>query len=711
MGFPKRCSAPPEKRCNLLPAGLAGALLAALVLLSSSRHLTAQTPVPSPTPVSGFTNIGITYYVDNDLGDDSFDCTAPIQASTIPPSSGVITGPCKTIQHAIDITRDRDLVVVTSQEPIQLSTAIRVPDLIGVVAAGFAPTICQNVVCSGRRFSLEHCQDIAGGSKVVLDSANGGPVIDVTAAGMPSLHALIAGFILGGTTSFDSPGAITLDHDAFTEVACNIIGQEDLPNVIGILTRGSEHAWIHDNTVHGSSQFPISVTLGPTPPVGGLGLVTDECLGGDTRTDQLDIESNLFAFNSNAGIWICSDGSGGHLMDGNNIRSNGRGVVLLSTADTTLRDNYIGDNYFDGVDILDGSQDNLLEGNEIESQEGTSSTGVLLQGSGVVFPLGNTLRGNAIRRNRVDVLIAGARGTQLTGNSITAIGDRTAVLLAIGNISGSGGPDFGQPTGTMLRSNKLYDDGVCTALQGCAIRLLPGVDVPIDAGSNDFGVDTPPEIQAVLWDQGQDAELGPVLLSAQSASAALGAGLGPVSSGRATRTRAAVTATPFPLVRATPRLTATPISGSLSSALLAPAPATPSAAIAGAAASLPATSTTPAAAPPAGSGPAPVAYVDPGNGNYYVELALCVMSASAQPVDGDAMTLSFFDGAGNSLGLTHVTASGAGCFSGDVGVRAPASGVQPATITIADASGANLSLAVTLGAPLIRTPSGPIQSQ
>src|SRR5581483_11919847 len=99
---------------------------------------------------------------------------------------------------------------------------------------------------------------------------------------------------------------------------------------------------------------------------------------------------------------------------------------------------------------LDASQDNLIDGNSIESQDGPSSTGIVLQSSEALFPLGNTLNADAIRRHRVDVLVSGARATRFVNNSISAIGERTAVLFSIGSLS-SGGPRFGQPSGTIFR--------------------------------------------------------------------------------------------------------------------------------------------------------------------------------------------------------------------------------------------------------------------
>lgn len=675
----RRAPAAPAGRVRLRPALLAAALLGVALsgAILDGGGLGAQVPaaLPSPSPTAtatpGLTNVGAVYYVDNDVGNDAFTCLAPTVGP--PPASGQTNGPCKTIQHAVDLTRDRDLVVVASAEPIQLQAAVEIADLIGVIATGFFAA---------------NCQDVVGGfPKVVLQSSYGGPVFHVTAAGASTLHALIAGFILGGATDFANPGAIVLDHDEFTELRCNIVGQEDLPNVIGILTKGSEHPWIHDNTVHGSTQFPISVSLSPSPPVGGFGLVTDECLGGTGRTDQLQVERNLFAFNSNAGLWICSDGSGGHLIRANNVRDNGRGIVLLSAVDTVLRQNAIGGNYYDGVDILDASQNNLLDGNQIESQEGPSSTGVLLQGSGALFPLGNTLNANQIRRNNVDVLVSGARATRFVSNSITAIGERTAVLFAIGNATGVGGRRFGQPTGTIFRTNKLYSDGECTAVRGCAIRLLPGVTTSIDATQNDFGVTDAVDIQAAIWDRARDPELGLVLFSGQLGVPATAPVAGATLAGGRGATRTPVAGSGAAVLA--------PVAGGTPSPGLPPAPPFATAV------------PTPVAGTESGA-TVPVAYLDPGTGNYYVELTVCVTDVGGQVVTGDLLTLAFFDGAGGTLGVGHASADAGGCFSGDVQPSGTGAAVPPAMVTVSDSSGASTSLAVSLGAPLVRPPRNPL---
>ena len=91
--------------------------------------------------------------------------------------------------------------------------------------------------------------------------------------------------------------------------------------------------------------------LGPTPPVGGFGIVTSECLGNGHSDDAL-IVNNLIAFNSNAGIFFCSDGAGGHIIVANTVRSNGRGIVLKDANDVIAAANAIQDNYYDGIELL-----------------------------------------------------------------------------------------------------------------------------------------------------------------------------------------------------------------------------------------------------------------------------------------------------------------------------------------------------------------------
>jgi hypothetical protein len=80
---------------------LTAALLFATATLAGSGPLVAQVPTPtvfpspSATPTPGLTNVGTNYFVDNDIGNDAFNCLSP---TILPqPVSSQVTGPCKTI--------------------------------------------------------------------------------------------------------------------------------------------------------------------------------------------------------------------------------------------------------------------------------------------------------------------------------------------------------------------------------------------------------------------------------------------------------------------------------------------------------------------------------------------------------------------------------------------------------------------------------------
>lgn len=627
-------------------------------------------------------------FVVDPAGSDLNPCTA--------------AAPCATIQAAVNRTRDRDGVIV-NPGVYDISQPIEVPDIIGISSASFATS----TTCSP--------QTLGGFSKVVLRSVTGQPIFHVTGNGSPLVGPLISGFILGGTTSFTNPGAIQLDGSSYAEVRCNIIGQEDLPNAIGVLLRNSDEANIHDNIIHGSTQFPISPTLGPTPPVGGFGIVTAECLGGG-RSDDATIARNLLSFNSNAGILLCSDGSGGHQVINNTVRSNGRGIVLRDANDTTVQGNVVQDNYYDGIEVLATSENNIIQQNTIESQEGPNSTGILLQGDGFLFPLDTVITGNFLRRNTINLFIAGARKTLIgvnrsigvftgagtnqpgvitlsgTGNVMSATGERADIVFALGNPTGqslnSASPSFGQPTDTVINGNTILANGPCGATRGCAIRLLPGVTTNIDATGNDFGVTRPEEIRAEIWDKYHDSALGQVLTP--NPGGPVPATPTPVPTLPPTPPPAANAAVPPSL--GTPTISGGPVVSPI-------ATATPGASGTGLAASA-----TPAAgAPPAV--PPPTAFIDPATGNYFIQLTLCVTSANGQPVVNDQLAVAIFDQAGNALGVVTVATTAQGCFIGAVQAPGAAAAVQPASITIADASGATTTLPVTPGSPIYQTPS------
>ena len=629
---------------------------------------------------------GIQYFV-SPTGNDANDCLSVGTA-------------CATIAAAVGLTRDRDIVLVFPGT-YDVATPIEVPDNIAIETV---PATATNATTT--TFTLVAPTSLSGAStacttgqttKVVLRSVNGQPIFHVTAAGSPVVFPVIFGFILGGTTSFSNPGAIQLDGTSYPDIGCNVIGQEDLPNVIGILLRNADNANIHDNTIHGSTQFPISPVLGPTPPVGGFGIVTSECLGNGHSDDAL-IFNNLLTLNSNAGLYLCSDGAGGHILVANTIRGNGRGIVLDEANDVIVAANAIQDSYYDGLEILDTSADNIITNNSIESNTGINSSGILLQGNGQLFPLDNVLVSNFLRRNTTNITIVGARRTLIgidktvkndlegkfgpaghvylidPANVMSADGERTDIVFSLGNPSGmnlnSASPTFGQPTDTVIRSNTIISNGPCDATRGCAIRLTAGVTVNIDATNNEWGVMQNDEIRAEIWDKFHDPALGQVIVAVPGLTIL---GTPP--------------ATPTPFPNAVPPYTYTPTAFN-------PPPAS--------AANFPASLAAPqnAVAPPP-----PTAYIDPTTGNYYVQMTVCVTNANNQPVPNDQLMVGLSDSDGDQLRSAQVATSANGCFSGSI---TAGTDIPPASVSITDPSGAVSNLDVTPGSPPYRPPAGSV---
>jgi len=508
----------------------------------------------------------------------------------------------------------------------------------------------------------------------VLESM-GAPVFHVTAVGSAALHVTIFGLTIGNAFDLGDTAAIVLDNDSYTEIGKNVIGAQDLPNSIGILLSSSDHPSIHDNTIQGSTLFPRTATVTTGQNAGGYGIASAECLGSINHSNGVQLVNNLFAKNSNAGVWFCSNGTGGAFVSQNTMRTNGRGLVLLDAVDTYISGNIVADNVIDGIDVLSTSERNIITGNTIESQQSQIGAGILLAGNGALSPLGNQIADNQIRRNTADVVIAGAQGTKFTDNSITAVGSNTGVLFSLA----IPGWSSGQPTNTYFGSNALQASGTCSATAGCILRLTAGVTAAIDAtGQNDFGVSDPALIQSQIWDSGRDPSLGTVY----------------------------VLASPPP---------PTPV-GILG---LPPPPPPPTVPAPGSAPSQPTPAPTPQTPfPPPGPTPSPTpaastvtttqatAYQDPlSNDYYYVVVSLTVNGGSAA---NDALTLNFFDAAGNALGTANVTTDAHGVYSGNV---QPDGGnpSQPARIVITDGSGANLSMVVAPGNPLKTPPTGPVQ--
>ena len=348
------------------------------------------------------------------------------------------------------------------------------------------------------------------------------------------------------------------------------------------------------------------------------------------------------------------------------------------------------------------STGNIITTNSIESQDGTNSSGVLLQGDGLLFPLNNVFTSNFFRRNTTNMTIIGARRTLIgvdktvkstlegkfgpaghiylvdPGNVMSADGERTDIVLSLGNPSGmalnSASPTFGQPTDTVINHNTITANGPCDATRGCAIRLTAGVNADIDATQNEWGVTQNDEIRAEIWDKFRNSALGQVVISNYTTSFL---GTPPA------------TPTNGPSYPPPPAYTPAPLLGGP-----VPPPNFPA----------PASSAAGSAPPP------PTAYIDPSSGNYYVELTLCVTDNSNRPVPNDALTIAVSDANSNPLGSANVTTNNNGCFIGDVGASGGGRGGQPANISITDPSGAVTNLTVGAGSPLYRSPTGPVLS-
>jgi Right handed beta helix region len=490
-------------------------------------------------------------------------------------------------------------------------------------------------------------------------NGSGGAVFRITSIGSQTLHTTLFGLTVGNAASPGAPAGVVLDNDSYTEIAKNVIGGEDTPNAIGILLRSSDHPIIHDNTIQGSTLFPYLTVLGIGPTTGGFGIVTAECLGAQNHSNGVQMINNLMAKNVNAGVWLCGDGTGGFFIQGNTVRGNGRGMVLLDAVDTYIAANTIGDNIYDGIDLIETSERNYITQNVIESQQQNLSAGILLAGNGSLFPKGNQLNQNLIRRNTVDVMVIGAQGTKFINNSITAVGNNTGVLFMLGNAIFNSG----QPIDTGFLSNALQANGNCSAIAGCAIRLAPGVTTPIDAsGGNDFGVTDIPAIQQQIWDHGRDPSLGIVYV---------GAGL--------------PTPTPIPGILGFPTPTSTPTPTPAPST---PPPSTPQPSTPAPSTPVPSGTAASGTGTPTG-GNQPVAYFDATSNSYYVAMSFCISDAQGNAVPNDTTTLSFTDSNGSQLGQASVTTDASGCFSGNVNTTPPVTSI-PAQVTLTSSGGTTI---------------------
>jgi parallel beta-helix repeat protein len=467
-------------------------------------------------------------------------------------------GPCATIQNALQYARDGDSIQVDTGI-YEICSTINVSKLVKITANN-----SRVILHSWDGSTVFHITTIGaalstGGSGAPAGSTGVGAS---PSSSIPNFNqfAQIDGFAIGGATN---PGAaaIFLDTDAYTAVTNNVLGGDPLTNpgqkcvngqpapntaatgpietfgnAESILLNSSDHPFIANNDILGSSIFQFSPQLAAGQSLTGFGVVTTECLGlGADSSDSVTLLNNLIARNTNAGVWLCSDGGGLHQIKSNVVRNNGRGVVLRAIDDTTIDANTITNDYQDGIVIYDASNNNTLTNNIIESNETPGAAGIRLGGFGAgLFPLATTLGTNTLLRNWVDVVITGARNTQLYGNTISADKDRTGILIQVGS---QGAQGYTQPEGTYIGvsgqpPNKVISNGQCGSTAGCAIRLDQGVTTGVDATGtvgaagtpvgpgptlppltssvsfNNFGLPPGADINTVLWHRPNDPSLG-----------------------------------------------------------------------------------------------------------------------------------------------------------------------------------------------------------
>ena len=478
-----------------------------------------------------------------------------------------LPGPCLTIAHALQYARDGDTILVENGI-FEICSTIEVTKLVTITAgSGVGPSNPVN--------------------KVVLHSFTGTTIFHVTAVGAPvgpgglAQHASINGFNIGGAYQ-PAAAAIYLDNDAYTDVTNNVLGGDPLVsnplftsnpcvappagapapapppteifgNAASIILGNSDHPNIANNSILGTAIFQFSPVLAVGSVLTGFGIVTSECLGlGTDASDGVTIASNLIDRNTNAAIWMCSDGGGLHQIKSNTVRNNGRGMVLRAIADSTLDSNTISNDYQDGIVIYDAASNNTISNDIIESHHTPGSAGIRLGDfGGGLYPLATVLTNNRLLRNWIGIDIAGARNTVGTGNTFTAEDIRTAILVQVGS---QGATAFTQPTGTAFHQNQIIYNGSCAASQGCAIRLDSFVTVNVDATGNSFGLSPDADVNTVLWHKANDPSLG-LICAGQT-------GLAPGSCGPAAPAAASPTATPSP----TPGPSATATAGPTASA-------------------------------------------------------------------------------------------------------------------------------------------------
>jgi titin len=252
----------------------------------------------------------------------------------------------------------------------------------------------------------------------------------------------------------------------------------------------------------------INVSGTTALPNARSGVVIEDTASGNTIGGSVAGARNIISGNALAGVTIFNSASS-NLVQGNQISSNGRGVVLgIDATGNQVEGNYIGTNAAgsslpntDGVVIESGASGNTIggtapgAGNTIfdNTHDGVEIT---LEGVGNAAT-GNQVQGNTIGKNGTGVEIAGANGNLVQGNFIgtnagseTGLGNGTGVLLDFG----ASGNTIGGPAAAArntISGNAVA--GVDITDSGTMSNLVQGNLIGTNAGGtsalpNQFGV-------------------------------------------------------------------------------------------------------------------------------------------------------------------------------------------------------------------------------
>ncbi len=136
---------------------------------------------------------------------------------------------------------------------------------------------------------------------------------------------------------------------------------------------------------------------------------------GNTITDNIISGSSTVSITSAAVVIFNSTGN---VVVGNQLLANENGITLLNSSGNTIKGNVAANGGHDGVILIGGSSNNLVQGNTIS---GNADLGIYVSQHGYPAPpLNNLIRGNQVSDNGLGVLIRwGANDNTVTGNTVT----------------------------------------------------------------------------------------------------------------------------------------------------------------------------------------------------------------------------------------------------------------------------------------------------